>query len=140
MRPWFERPPAPVLLAQIAALVVGVAALVGGGVGLGFWLDEPVTITETITHDAPPACDEIAPLRQAEWATLAYLEDAADNARALSAGLGPVALTKDSEQILDHAADLDDANRKEQKLRLQLSADLAATDAAIADCTREREQ
>lgn len=94
--------------------------------------------TETVMLDAPPACEEIAPALQTERARLATLADATDNAGALAAGLDDVALTKDGEQIIAAAEELDEANRRVQAARLALATDQAATDAVVADCTPER--
>jgi hypothetical protein len=117
--------------------VIGAALLlVGAGVVLGrITAPTPDPIVRTEVRD----CQEIAPALQAERARLATLEDAEANAAALAAGLDDVALTLDTDQILDHTKAVDDANRKVQDLRLQLATEMATLDAAVGACAPERD-
>ncbi|MEU4386797.1 hypothetical protein [Promicromonospora sp. NPDC023805] len=140
MRRKFERPPAPVLLGLAALYVVGAAGVGGGGVALGFWLDEPATITETITHDAAPACREIEAELQAERARVEHLAEAQENVDHAAADLAEVTLSADPDAIIRSAEILDTARRDEQQTRLDLATAHATTDAAVADCAPEREQ
>jgi hypothetical protein len=123
-----------------ALLALGIA-VVSAGAGAGAYAltaPEPKPVIRTRVLDVPPACQEIAPALQTERARAATLADSMDSADALAAGLDDVALTKDADQIVEHADALDDANRKEQELRLQLATDMATTDAVVADCAPER--
>lgn len=140
MRPKLERPPAPALLAQIAACVVGVAALGGGGVGLGFYLDEPATRTEIRVLPAAPACREIEAELQAERAAVEYLAEAGENVQHAAADLAEVTLSADRDAILRSGEILDTAMRAEQQRRLDLATAHATTDAVVANCAPEREQ
>lgn len=140
MRPKLERPPAPALLAQIAACVVGVAALGGGGVGLGFYLDEPATRTEIKVLAVAPACREIEAELQAERAAVEYLAEQQENVNHAAADLAEVTLSADPDAILRSGDILDTAMRTEQQMRLKLATAHATTDAVVANCAPEREQ
>jgi len=123
------------------ALVGAGVLLVSAGVALGqATVPTPDPIVKAVTLEIPPACLEIEDALQAERARLATLEDTADNATALAAGLDDVALTKDSKQILKHADAVDDANRKEQAARLQLADEMTALDAVVRKCAPERDR
>ena len=125
----------------VPALLAFGIAMISAGAGAGAYAltgPEPKPVIRTVVHEIPPACLEIEDALQAERARLATLEDIAANADALSAGLPSVVLTNDSEQITEHADDVDDANRKEQDARLQLATDMAALDAIVGDCAPER--
>ncbi|WP_419704957.1 hypothetical protein [Promicromonospora sp. NFX87] len=139
MRLRFERPPAPALLGQIALCVVGIAALGGGGVGLGFYLDKPTTETEIRTLAAAPACREIEAELQAERAAVEYLAEAGENVQHAAADLAEVTLSADRDAILRSGKVLDTAMRAEQQRRLDLATAHAVTDAVVANCAPERQ-
>lgn len=138
MWPKLERPPAPVLLAQIALYVVAAAGIGGGGVALGFWLDEPVTRTEIKVLAAAPACREIKAELQAERAAVEYLAEAGENVQHAAADLAEVTLSADRDAILRSGNILDTAMRTEQRMRLELATAHVTTDAVVADCAPER--
>lgn len=140
MRLKLERPPAPALLAQIALYVVAAAGLGGGGVGLGFYLDEPATRTEIRTLAAAPACREIEPELQAERAAVEYLAEQQENVDHAAADLAEVTLSADPDAIVRSAEILDAAMRTEQQMRLDLATAHATTDAVVDNCAPEREQ
>jgi len=123
-----------------AVVVAGLLLVVAGVVGGRMTAPTPEPRVETITHEIPPACLEIEAALQAERARLAKLEDIAANADALSAGLPAVVLTNDSEQIVEHAKAVDDANRAEQAARLQLADEMTALDAVVRKCAPERDR
>lgn len=136
----FERPPAPVLLAEIALYVVGAAALGGGGVGIGFWLDEPATRTEIKVLAVAPACREIEAELQAERARVEYLAEQQENVDHAAADLAEVTLSADPDAIVRSGEILDAAMRTEQQMRLKLATAHATTDAVVANCAPERDQ
>lgn len=138
--PKFERMPAPALLAQLAAYVVAAVGIGGGGVALGFWLDEPVTITEIRTLAAAPACREIEAELQAERARLEFLAEQQESVDHAAADLAEVTLSADPDAIIRSAEILDAAMRTEQQMRLDLATAHNTTDAVVANCAPEREQ
>lgn len=140
MRRKFERPPAPALLVQLALYVVGAAGVGGGGVALGFWLDEPATETEIRTLAIPPACLEaFAAVDQG----IRHWENAdthAATAIVSTEDLMPALLSGDARKATEIYEASDEAKRDavdERALRDQALTEYAQL---VADCAPEREQ
>lgn len=119
-------------------------AFIAGGFTVGFGVHaivtpEPETVTETVIHDAPPACAEIRPAVQAERASATRVADTHEAVLAESIALSDVALTGDEAAILAQAEALDDAKRAEQDARLALGSAQADLDGHVDDCTPERD-
>lgn len=116
------------------------AVLLVAAAGFGIRVvTEPGPVVETVMLDAPPACREIGPALQAERATAAKLEAAADAVTPASNAYGDAVLAVDTDAIDEAANALDAAKRKAQDLALQLATDQVATDAAVVKCTPERD-
>lgn len=133
------RPSDRVYRAVFAVVFVAVGAVVGHGVTV-MTAPEPVTITETVMLDAPPACREIAPEVQAERARVEHLAEARENVQHAAADLAEVTLSADPDAIIRSAEILDTARRDEQQTRLDLATAHVTTDAVVADCAPERER
>lgn len=131
-----DRPPSLALMAQLAAVVLGVGVIGAAGYGLGASsVPETKPIVRTIVRDTPPACVEAIEAARTERAHTATQRQHEALAAEFSAALPDVVLTRVVDKIESAAEDLDAENRLVQQAGLDAATAAAAFDAAADECT-----